>query len=57
MIETYIHLRYSRHAAYFKLDSRSGRMTVRRNLQELEADVGPGVPLVLRIIAQVSDLV
>ena len=44
--------RYSSHAAYFKLDSITGRLTVKRNLQELEEEVGPGVPLILRIIAQ-----
>ena len=30
----------------------TGRLTVKRNLQDLEADLGPGVPLLLRIIAQ-----
>ena len=44
--------RYSNYAAYFKLDSMTGRLTVKRNLQDLEADLGPGVPLLLRIIAQ-----
>ena len=46
--------RYSNYAAYFKLDSITGRLTVKRNLQELETDLGPGVPLLLRIIAQVG---
>ena len=45
--------RYSNYAGYFKLDSITGRLTVKRNLQELETDLGPGVPLLLRIIAQV----
>ena len=48
------YFRYSTYAAYFKLDSITGRLTVKRNLQELEADLGPGVPLLLRIIAQVA---
>ena len=46
--------RYSNYAAYFKLDSITGRLSVRRNLQELETELGPGVPLLLRIIAQVQ---
>ena len=48
--------RYSNYAGYFKLDSITGRLTVKRNLQELETDLGPGVPLLLRIIAQVKIL-
>ena len=50
----FFYFRYSMYAAYFKLDSITGRLTVKRNLQELEADLGPGVPLLLRIIAQVA---
>ena len=50
----FAYFRYSNYAAYFKLDSITGRLTVKRNLQELETDLGPGVPLLLRIIAQVS---
>ena len=44
--------KYSNYAAYFKLDSISGRLTVKRNLQELEEYLGAGVPILLRIIAQ-----
>ena len=46
--------RYSSHSAYFRLDSITGRLTVGRNLQQLEQQVGPGLPLLLRVIAQVS---